>query len=183
MHSTGCHPSLAFLKHFVRLFFFFFDFVEKMIKRWIIFNWWFEFSIVDFVDIDKIAEFHQPCFSLLERPTLLPPLPSPFSPLSCQACGPKTLLRHLRLRSSSGQIWRLALAQVSVRHPHTPQPHFARFRCSAGRGEWISPLAPLSLLSTVGLSSLPSFRAHLRLSWDNRATITCTSFWIPCGAH
>lgn len=78
---------------------------------------------------------------------LLPPFP-----LSCQTWRPKTLLQHLRLRSSSGQMWRLALAQVSVQHPHTPRARFARFRCSAGGR--LSPLAPLSLLSADGLSSL-----------------------------
>lgn len=101
----------------------------------------------------------------------LPPFP-----LSCQAWRPKTLLQHLRLRSSSGQMWRLALAQVSVQHPHTPQTRFARFRCSAGGR--LSPLAPLSPLSTDGLSSLP-LPSHLQFSWDNCATITC----IPCRAH
>lgn len=58
-------------------------------------------------------------------------------PLSCQAWRPKTLLQHLKLRSKSGQMWRLALAQVSVQHPHTPQSRFAHFRCSAGaEGGW-----------------------------------------------
>lgn len=58
--------------------------------------------------------------------------PSSFLPLSHQAWRPKTLLQHLKLRSKSGQMWRLTLAQVSVQHPHTPQSRFAHFRCSAG---------------------------------------------------
>lgn len=104
---------------------------------------------------------------------------SPFSAvlsllLSSWACGPKTLLQHLRIRSSSGQIWRLTLVHVSVWHPHTPPFCLAHFRCFKGGG--ISPLAPLSLKKKNWLKFRPFSN---QLPWVNCATTICSSFYIP----
>lgn len=70
-----------------------------------------------------------PLFFQLDCSLFSPPLLPP-SPFILLACGPKTLLRHLRLKRSSGQIFQLTLAKASVLHPHTPQFCLARFRYS-----------------------------------------------------